>query len=422
MAVATFGMLDLSIVTDVLKDVITSCALFKEINKKFTISVTGNAPDVARGAQGCNLSVYLYHVQKDAYQSNALNTNPAQVPGFPRAQRIPLQPLSLDLLYLLTASSDAGYLQEQQAMSVAMRCLYEHPIITTTVPFGAATPEQFTLQLEVDGADQVGRLWQATTVAMRLSATYKVTVIFVTPEAPPAAGPPVKQVTLLGGAATVPFASAGGQLTGTKATVVYRPPASTAANPMIRNYDLSPAVVAPGEPFIVFGGGLIGQRVFIAGGNLPETDITGWIDAGFETPSDTRLAIRLPNLLGAPPAAAPPPGIYTIETGTGALRSNSTPLSVAAGISNVGNPPLLPSVAGVYTVQGLGIQGAVQLFLDTVGLSAGNAAPGPGEFLVNAAGTQIEFQTPTGMKAGRWPLRLRVNEVESAPSWWVDVP
>src|ERR1700694_180015 len=414
MAVATFGMLDLSIVTDVLKDVITSCALFKEINKKFTIGVTGNAPDVARGAQGCNLSVYLYHVQKDAYQSNALNTNPALIPGFPRAQRFPLQPLSLDLFYLLTASSDAGYLQEQQAMSVAMRCLYEHPIITTTVPFGAASPEQFTLQLEVDGADQVGRLWQATTVAMRLSATYKVTVIFVTPEAPPVAGPPVKQVTLLGGAATVPFASAGGQLTGTKATVVYRPPASTAANPMIRNYDLSPAVVAPGEPFIVFGGGLIGQRVFIAGGNLPETDITGWIDAGFETPSDTRLAIRLPNLLGAPPAAAPPPGFFTIETGTGALRSNSTPLSVAAGMRNVGNTTLLPHVAGVDTVQGLGIHGAVQLFLDPVGLSAGNAAPGPGEFLVNAAGTQIEFQPPTGMQAARAPLRPRDNEVYAA--------
>jgi len=421
MAVATFGVLDLSIVTDALKDVITGCPLYNELTTKFPIGITGNAPDVARAGQGCNISLYLFHVQKDPYQSNALNTNPA-IAGLPRAQRIPLQPLSLDLFYFLTAFSDVGYIQEQQAMSVAMRCLYENPIITTTIPFGAATPEQFTLQLELDPADQMGRLWQATTVAMRLSATYKVSVVFITPEAPPAAGPPVKQVNVLNGAATVPFAAAGGQLIGTRATVTYRPPSSTAGNPLTRTYDVSPAVVAPDQAFILVGGGLTGQRIFISSPALAETDVTGWIDPAFEAPSDNRIAIRLPNVIGAPPAGTPAPGIYAIAAGTGSFRSNSTPLSVAAAIVNVANPPMLSPVAGLFTIQGLGLQGAIEVLLGTLPLSRTNAAPGAGEFLVNPAGTQIELRAPGGIGSGRWPLRLRVNEVESAPSWWMDIP
>src|SRR5260370_38493867 len=188
MPVASFGVLDLSLVTDVLKNVITSCPQYIELNKKFTITVTGNAPDVSRGT-GCTLSLFLFNVQKNGHQSNALNLNPANA-TIHRAQRVPYQPLSLDLLYLLTTFSDVGYVQEQQAMSAAIRCLYEHPIVTTAVPFpGGAANEQFTLPLEVDPADQIGRLWQATRGPIRHSPTYKVTVGFIAPAAPPPAIP-----------------------------------------------------------------------------------------------------------------------------------------------------------------------------------------------------------------------------------------
>lgn len=426
MPVATFGMLDLSIVTDALKDTITTCInatpLFKDPAKKFTINVKGDAPDVVRKDAGCNLSLYLFHIQKDAYQTNALNTNPSLKPGFPRAQRIPLQPLSLDLYYLLTASSDAGYVQEQQAMSIAMRCLHEHPVVTTTVPFGAGTPEEFSLQLEVDTADQMSRLWQAATVPMRLSAAFKVSVIFISPEAPPPAGLEVKQVNLLEGAALIPFATAGGQLIGTKTTVSYRPPESTVATPLTRSYDLSPSVIAAGQPFFIFGGGLASQHVFITGAAGVETDVTAWIDPAVETPSDSRIALRSPNTMGNPPGATPPAGTYQFQVGSGILRSNSIPFSIAARIDNVANPPILNSTAGLYTIQGVGLQGVVQVLLDTVALARSNAAPSAGQFFVNAAGTQIDFRAPAGLPTGRWPLRVRVNGVESAPSWWVNVP
>jgi hypothetical protein len=426
MAIATFGMLDLSIVTDVfiqiIKDCIDSTPLFANPDKKFSISLSGDAPDTVRKSSGCMLNFYLFHVQKDGFQSNALNTNPLLVPSFPRAQRVPLQPLSLDLYYLLTAYSDSGYLHEQQAMSIAMRCLYEHPVIWTTIPFGPATKEEFSLQLEVDTADQMTRLWQAISVPLRLSAAYKVSVIFIAPDAPPPPGPKVQRINLLDGVATIPFATAGGQLTGTKARVTYRPPDSTVANPLARSYDLSPALVPPGQPFVLFGGGLSGQKLFISGAALAEVDVSAWIDPTVETPSDTRIGVRLPATIGNPPGSTPWPSTYQLRIGTGTLRSNSTPFSIAAGIDNIANPPILNAVAGLYTIQGVGLQGVVQVLLGTVALARVNAAPAAGQFLVNAAGTQIDFKAPAGLAPGQWPLRIRANDVESPPSWWVQVP
>jgi hypothetical protein len=102
------------------------------------------------------------------------------------------------------------------------------------------------------------------------------------------------------------------------------------------------------------------------------------------------------------------------------VRSNSAAVAFAALVTGVTNPPLLNSVAGNYIVQGAGFLPATQVLLGTVGLAAG--APGPGFFQLSGGGSQVDFQAPSGMAAGRYPLRIRVGGVESAPSWWVVVP
>src|SRR5207244_3883915 len=93
------------------------------------------------------------------------------------------QPLSLELYYLLTAFSRGAYIQEQQAMSIALKCFHEHPSITPMIA-GVGRRQKFTLSMAVEGADEIGRLWQAITTSLRLSAIYKVTVVFLEPPPP----------------------------------------------------------------------------------------------------------------------------------------------------------------------------------------------------------------------------------------------
>jgi hypothetical protein len=130
--------------------------------------------------------VYLFHVAADRFYRNTYPTrdSPPAIAGAGNppqripAQRIPQQPLALTLYYLVAAHS-ANYVEEQRAMSVALKCFHEHPIVTATAPGG---DQEFTLTLEPLTIDEVGRLWQAFSIAMRVSAVYRVNVVFM--EAP----------------------------------------------------------------------------------------------------------------------------------------------------------------------------------------------------------------------------------------------
>jgi hypothetical protein len=146
--------------------------------KKFTINFTGLPPTEARQLGGCQVSLYLFHVAPNAAHGNTF-------PLGGRARTIPTQPLALTLYYLLSAHSTNSYIEEQQAMSIALKCLHEHPITTATVPLGNRL-EEFTLTLEPHTVDEIGRLWQALATPLGLSAVYRASVIFLEPEEEPA--------------------------------------------------------------------------------------------------------------------------------------------------------------------------------------------------------------------------------------------
>jgi hypothetical protein len=173
------GLLDLSVVTyrliDKLRESAATSQLWDEdVAARFTISPTGLAPEEARETSDgeCQLSIYLFHVAADGFHRNTY-------PLGGSAQKNACQPFALTLYYLLTAYAKGSYIKEQQAMSIALKCFHEHPILPV-----ASGEEEFTLTIEPQTVDEISRLWQAIAVPIRLSAIYRVGVIFLEAAAP----------------------------------------------------------------------------------------------------------------------------------------------------------------------------------------------------------------------------------------------
>jgi len=447
MSLARFGILDFSFVTDTLIQLLTDCIdnwpLWAPAGNlgggginKFNINITGAAPDTVRADGGCQLSLYLFHVAQDPYQRNS------PVLG-PRVQPVPQQPLSLNLYYLLSAFSQADYQQEQRAMSIAMRCFHQHPIVRAKVPIPVLPlpaplqfqPEEFILTLESEPVDSLSRLWQSVTSSMRLASIYKVSVVFVTPPEPDAAtAKGVQQISLAVDPSALPFVE-NGQLIGSYRKVSYTSPSSSAASPKTVSYDSSAATAAAGQTLILYGAGLsdgkgkpnpTAKRLYLLSPAGTEQEVTGWIvpDPNPHAPPpaivlDSRLTVKLP-------AAPPDPGVYQMRVGSDKLlgdatdaRSNTVPLSIAAAVTGLPLSPT-PPILAVNTLTGVGfISGKTELLLGAVVLLEGPAQPG--NFQV-ASGNTINFQIPAGLSSGLHAVRVRVNQVESDPSWWVSVP
>lgn len=434
MAVAAIGVLDLSLITDLLIARLEQCRddsplwnpdnLPNNPGPTFTIDITGAMPASVRQEGNCQLSVYLFHVSADKYQRNMLPVGSGQPPPIRR------QPLALDLYYMVTAYADKNYVQEQQAISIALRCFHENPIVHHTVVLqNQNVKEEFTLTMEIESADEMGRFWQSFTVPYRLSLVYKVSVIFIPPDAPsrqPAPNP--KRISLTADPTALPMPTSG-QVLG---TLRHTSPVSSLAEPGQGTFDLSPAIAAPGDQFILYGGGLdqpTAQRIYLLLPGGAEQEVTGWKAApDQQTPS--RITLVLPRDVGVAPSDTPTPGVYQLRVGSEeargdaqTYRSNATPFSIAAHVHVDRDPPLLAPAGGLYTLSGVGfVVGATEVLLDTVALNEVGAAPNAGEFSVDGAGTALTFRVPLALDPGRYEVRLRVNQVESDPSWWVDLP
>jgi uncharacterized protein DUF4255 len=420
MALAPLGTLDLSVITDALLQKIRDCYAtwpLWDVNggpiTKFDIGISGSMPESVRSIGGCQLTLYLLQVKENGHLKNS--------PVLGRPLTVPFQPLALDLYYLLTAFADKDYREEQRAMSIAVRCLYDEPIVHLTVPInGTPVPEEFVLQMEIESADELGRVWQAFNAPFRLSAVYRVSVVFVTPEAFETPLHRKPDHVVVSPEPDVLPASAAVEVLGTSNVVEGFAPDSTPGSPQPTRYHLSPAVVPLGGTFLLLGRGLddpTAQRVFLVPATGPEQDVTAWVDPSPAQRTSSRIALIVPAGGGAPA-----PGVHQLRVGAGGIRSNATEVSIAARVAPATNPPLLVPAAGLFTLAGAGFVGpAVEILLGPVPLSGVGGAPGAGEFQV-ASPTSIAFRAPAGLETGRYEVRVRVNGVETPPQWWVDVP
>jgi Pvc16 N-terminal domain len=440
MGLAPLGVLDLSLVTNTLinlleKYVTTLSPLWTSLGAggQFPLSFSGAMPDAVRKQPGCQLTFSLFHVTEDKFQRNSALLNQ-------RAQMIPFQPMALDLYYLLSAFADHQYQHEQQAMSMAVQFFYQTPIVKTPVTLpGIVKPvdEEFVLTMEIETSDELARLWQAITVPMRLAVVYKVSVVLMTPPATPALAPPVVLSTLAAEPAVFPDALSG-QLLGSVRTVTYAaltlpaPPAP----PTILSVDYSPAVAVPGplQHFNLYGANLnlpTSNNVYLTMPDGTEFNVSNWMVPEpnpepvpnvptFQTKNRTTL--QLPLTMGAPPANTPPAGLYQLSAGCDAptkYRTNAVPFYVGAWVdaSSVPqpNPPIIGTGVGPYTVNGEGfVAGATEVLVETIALGAA-------DFNV-ASAAQLTFTVPAFVTKGTYLVRIRVNNVESPPAWWVVIP
>jgi hypothetical protein len=415
---------DLSAVTDTLMNLVTAqwpnAPLWTQDTPQFAVNLTGLSPDAARAGMGAQLSLYLYHIDENKATESLFWTAQAQTAGGPPLR---YQPLALDLYYLLSAYEQGNYVHEQQAMSIAMRVFHENPLVSGDSPDGSKW--EVTLNLESRSYDELSRLWQATTSALRLSAVYRAAVVLIKPEQGPGLAPPVEVRNLV---VVRGVADTGPQLLGAYREVQYVVPGGATVT-----FTREPATVAAGGQVWLAGTGLdavTAERLILTGpypGNV-QTDVSGWLAVPQPLPA-TRRAVTLPAATGVPPNGAPPPGRYTVRlegtTGEGAdavaFTTADVPLSVTPGISPAGGPLL---AAAPYAVTGSGFQpGDMQVLLGTIPLTqAAGAEPAAGEYMVSPAGTGLTLAPPTGLPAGTYQVRVRVAGIESDPALWLRVP
>lgn len=411
-----FEFLDLSEVTSFLVDEINKAVQATDIHNPPTITVSASSPDAVRRASGCQLTFYLFHVDQDPHHRNSPVTGPRAVP-------IPFQPLSLNLYYVLTAFAEANAVQEQQAMSIALRWLHEHPILHD-VTF--ADGNRLTLTMQPESADELGRLWQSMTAAARLSAVYRVGVVFMISKQLGAGAKPVQSFNVVVDPASLPFAE-DGEVIGTERRVTYAAPGATAPLTFVR----SPAAVAPGQALHLWGSHLgiapADHLYLLNADGSSETEVSAWIvpaaDADGQGNRGSRLTVRLPA------TGSPAPGVYQFRVGSDGpprFRSNTTPFSVAAAVDGpapASSPILSAMTPGLFSVTGKGFDNAfTDVFLGTVPLT--RRQPGDtltsGDFLASGS-TSLGFRAPAALPPGVYALRIRVHEIEADPAWWVQV-
>lgn len=378
---------------------------------------SGLAPDALRQQSGPQLGLYLYHVESNN-AAESMFWQP-QILDAGTAQPVAFLPFALDAYYLLSTYSESSYIDEQQAMSVAMKLFHDQPIMRSAA--GAAVPWELTLTLEHRSYDELSRLWQATTAPLRMSLVYRAAIVFMDPAQMPDAAPNPQTVNVDVGLFDAQAAGDDDpQLIGSAREVTYTAPGGDTVN-----YQQSPATVAPGQRLVLNGSGLgtaaTGSVYLLdAGGN--ETDVTAWAVAAAATPS--RVQLQLPGTVGAAPVATPGPGLYQFRVGQGALgasgsyRSNATPVRIAAAVSAAGGPLL--SGAGPFTITGEGFESAsCEVLVGTVALTAVAGSPAPGQVAVDPSGTSLAFEPPSGAPGTVDPVRVRVAGIESDPALWV---
>jgi hypothetical protein len=443
---------DLSTITQLLIDKLNAAVLASPqyINQNFLYEVSGLMPAVSRHEGKTVMNLYLLHVSRDPFWRNT----PVQGSI---AQVNTTQPLSLNLSYLLTSFSDTNWALEQLLMSIAFEYFHANPI------YHSSTVE-FTITIEADTIEEMSRLWQAITVPIRLSALFRVAVVFLAPAKPPLADarlPVEVNVSVapdLNMPAPVPLPEP--QLFELAAQVEYRVPPLPPFDPTDPTFVpiqipptaiITAPVVMGGQTLRVRGSGLNqpdAAVVYLSSSVIP-APATEWplnftrhygTSASGTAGDADELVLDIPAGYAALPAAGtaiastPLPVALYLCVGNAAVpgfRSNTLPIVFAPAVTGIGpgEPVLAPDAANVYTLIANGLlAGATAVLLETTNLGIAGAVA-PGVATVDATTGVIAFMLPA---PAPWPpqtyVRVRIvvtsgpDTIEAPPGWWVRIP
>lgn len=444
---------DLSTITQLLIDKLNAAVLASPqyMNQHFLYEVSGLMPAVSRTEGKTVLNLYLLHVSRDPFWRNT------PVQGS-LAKLNQSQPLSLSLSYLLTSYSENNWALEQLLMSIAFEYFHANPIHHSDTV-------EFTITIEADTIEEMSRLWQAITVPIRLSALFRVAVVFL---APPVVPPPDARLPIeinlsvapdLNMASPIPLPEP--RLFELAAQVEYRVPpsspfdkdaapgsASSQALPTVIN---TAPVVMGGQTLRVRGSGLNqpDAAVVYLSSTVVATTATEWpvnftrrygTSASGTAGDADELVLEIPIAYATLPAAGtmigstPLPVALHLCVGSAAVpgfRSNTLPIVFAPAVTGVGpgEPILVPDAAGVYTLHANGLlAGATAVLLENTSLTIAGAVA-PGLATVDVVTGTIAFMLPA---PAPWPpktkVRVRIlvssgpDTIEAPPGWWVRIP
>ncbi len=345
-----------------------------------------------------SITLYLFHsaVEKSMSNTPITPSRRVPVPADPTRSPIGAQPLALELYYLLTAYSEKSYVDEQQAMTYALKWFHENPIIRIIPNDPSRT---YRISLEPQSPSELSQLWQSFTVPFRWSVVYKVTTVFIEPLDEHVLARAVAAFDLAVVLASQPFANA--QVLGTQSlNRFFGPNRLTDPQQDVQTYFAAPAVVGPGQDF----------KLIVSGfGTAPYTALYLQPPAGLEQLIPAAWIVRAtPNeiILNIPAADLPEPGIYQLRMGSGAVdRSNATPFSIAPFVDPGAAPKFMTAD---FIVNGVGfVPSHTQVYVGAAALTEVAAAPAAGEFQI-ALGT-LHVQIPGGLVSGLYLLRVIVN-------------
>jgi hypothetical protein len=398
-------------VTQLLRDLLNDGLVDNDVaaNIGTNVVVHARAPDLLAPVTDENsvLNVFLYKVDPQPNWQNEIMATRA-----PDGRRIANTPLALDLYYLVSAASGED-LHADILLGHAMQILHEHPgfdrdeivagltpapVIAGGLPPVLQALAQTGLASQVEqlmitpiylGLEEISKLWAAFQTSYRSSMAYRVSSVIIAREAPTVQPLPVLTI-------------------GTNNSGPQVEPSLTAGLPFLRAVTLPQGQPSAriGDTIVLWGQGLGGADMLI---RFESPALDDPIELAPDPGGGARMrSVTIPN---APASWAA--GVFTVRFlaapagGEPRRMSNSVALQVAPS-------PQLPA-AGVIrpdpqTVRvTLDIRPSIRPGQQVELILGGTAALAPARTVPQ---TQASFDFPA-LAAGAYPLRLRVDGVES---------
>jgi hypothetical protein len=341
--------------------------------------ITSNPPDKARlGANENQVNIFLFH---------------ATVSG---AWRNADMPLPLVLQYLVTAyGQDDEDTLGQQVLGRAMSVLHDRPILDRDEIRAALAGndladqvESVRLTLQAMTLEEMSKLWTTFQTQYRLSVAYEASVVLLESSGP------VRS--------PLPALRRGESDAGPQAQADTVLPFPTVAS----------VVVVSGQPSVLLGG-----EVEVVGNHLAGPDVSVQLESRrllvpivipsgqLVAASDTSVTFVVPD-----DPAAVPPGVYGVSVVTGGPQSRSSKpmkLTVAPEITQLPGP-VVPDGLGAFTVE-------VACRPQVLPTQQAALVIGQRQFqaVARAAATATLTFAGSGLAAGEYRVRLRVDDVES---------